>query len=274
MKLGALVRDWLPPPIVSLVRMMSGRSNRFTGTYRTWKDAVAASTGYDSDNLLAEVIVASRKVSSGAAAFERDSVVFSKHSYPFHIISPLLKAAIENGGSLSVMDYGGSLGSSYYQCRPFLPTTNLRWNVIEQPKFVAAGQREFETNELRFYREPADIPSDVAPQVSLFSSVLQYLERPFEALSLANRESIRYLVIDRTPFVRGMPSHLCVQRVPKRIYQAAYPMWIISYEDMLRELEPMWTLIADFTSAEGSRFTSDFTRFEFRGLILEKRVAA
>ncbi len=61
-------------------------------------DATAAATGYDTDEILARVLAATRAVVAGQAAFERDSVLFAHQAYSYPILAALLRAAARNGG--------------------------------------------------------------------------------------------------------------------------------------------------------------------------------
>src|SRR3546814_11444165 len=60
---------------------------------------------------------------------------------------------------LDVIDFGGSLGSTYRQCRPLLDAVqHLQWHVVAQPHFVEAGRQEVETDELHFWNDISDVP--------------------------------------------------------------------------------------------------------------------
>lgn len=71
------------------------------------------------------------------ASYERDSVLFYKKEYSYHLISFLLKAYIEDG-ELNVLDFGGALESSFFQNRDMLIDNikNLNWYTVEQDNFV------------------------------------------------------------------------------------------------------------------------------------------
>jgi putative methyltransferase (TIGR04325 family) len=56
------------------------------------------------------------KVKSGEAVYQRDSFIFDKIQYSWPLLSGLLWIASLNNSSLNVLDFGGSLGASYYQC--------------------------------------------------------------------------------------------------------------------------------------------------------------
>jgi hypothetical protein len=72
------VKDWLPPAVLALYRRwrkedVSYEWVSYTGNYSSWQDALANSTGYDSDLILEKVSTALLKVKSGEAVYERDS---------------------------------------------------------------------------------------------------------------------------------------------------------------------------------------------------------
>ena len=71
-------------------------------------------------DILDKVLAATLKVKQGQAVFERDSVLFDEIEYSWPLLAGLMWAAASNGGKLNVLDFGGALGSSYYQNRKFL----------------------------------------------------------------------------------------------------------------------------------------------------------
>ena len=74
----------------------------FSGIYKNWKIAKKYSKGYEQNKILDTVLRATKLVVSGKAAYERDGIVFFKNSYSFHLISVLLRAAIENNNKCLV----------------------------------------------------------------------------------------------------------------------------------------------------------------------------
>jgi len=273
MSAGEILKSFCPPVLLPLVRRLGGGGIGFSGPYQSWADAVTRSSGYESAEIKDRVVEATRRVLAGDAAFERDSVTFSRMEYPFHLIAPLLRAAVMSGGVLRVLDYGGSLGSTYRQCKAFLDGISLTWYVVEQPAFVEAGEREFATSELRFLRSVEQMPTEGPPAVALFSSVLQYLESPYAVLQQGAVRRCSLLVIDRTPFHGGQDDLPCVQVVPKRIYPASYPAWVFGYENFVKVLSRDWRMLAELESAEGV-LRSPAGTITFRGLIMERNRAA
>jgi hypothetical protein len=56
------------------------------------------------------------KVKNGDAPYARDAVVFDELVYPFPVLAGLLRARATNKNRLIVLDVGGSLRTTYYQC--------------------------------------------------------------------------------------------------------------------------------------------------------------
>lgn len=244
----------------------------YEGGFSSWGDALDACSGYQSEAIIQRVIASSRQVLAGEAAFERDGVAFHHPEYPYHLIAAMLSAALREGKRLSVLDFGGSLGSTYHQCRHVLSgLPELCWNVVEQPRFVEAGMQAFTTNELRFYFHIEDIEDGRKPNVALFSSVLQYLPFPEKILEQVCAENgITDILIDRTPFWRGGERRILVQRVPESIYPASYPLWVFSYERFVEALPPEWRVFDERRSPEGGVVSRDGLEFEYRNLWLRR----
>ena len=221
----------MPPPVFWLLAKRICRGNReaFTGNYTSWQEAVNATEGYDAPTILERVRKATLKVKHGEAVFERDSVCFDYEEYRWPTLGCLLRVAAENGGKLRVLDFGGSLGSFYFQHRKhFRDLKEVRWSVVEQAHFVDCGREEFQDDVLKFYESIDDCMEVGTVDVVFCSSVLEYLEKPYEILESMVRSGIPYILLDRTPFIEGTCDRLTVQHVPATIYPASYPAWFFS----------------------------------------------
>ena len=191
--------------------------------------------GYDHSEIIDKTLAAMRKIVEGGAIFERDSVLLSKPEYPWPLIACLLHEAQKNGGRLSVLDFGGALGSSYYQCRPFFEgISELNWMVVEQKHYVEAGRRELSKSPVSFYEDVMQACEARKPNVLLLSSVLPYLPEPYCTFADLLRLKIPAVVVDRTPFLESGRDRLTIQVVPPEIYQASYPAWFFSRTRLLR----------------------------------------
>jgi len=208
----------------------------FDDDYITWEKAKVRCSGYDDKEILAKVLDATLKVKRGEAACERDSMLFDEMQYSWPVLAGLMWAATRNGGRLNVLDFGGALGSSYFQNRKFLQTlSEVHWNVVEQPNYVDAGQANIQNRHLRFYKTIKDCLDENQPQVILLSGVLQYLEQPEKLLEELTGLGIDNILIDRTSFTAdGARKRLFVQHVPKSIYKASYPIWLFNESEFVK----------------------------------------
>lgn len=243
------MKDWLPPALIRRIRR--GKNISFVGKFASWDEAKKHSDGYNKDVILRKCKDALLKVKSGEAAYERDSVLFDKVQHSFPVLAGLIRAAVANGGNLSVLDFGGSLGSSYYQCRDFLSELkSLRWSIVEQPRFVECGRKLFETEELKFYNDIDECLSSEKRDVVLLSSVLPYIECPYDLLEDIITRNFQYIILDRTPVLESESDILTVQYVPKEIYKASYPTWFLSEKKILSCFADRYQILADFDSFE------------------------
>ncbi|MCC5024141.1 MAG: methyltransferase, TIGR04325 family [Candidatus Synoicihabitans palmerolidicus] len=224
----------------------------YQGQYSTWKEAKLASKGYESDEILDKAVAATRAVRDGKAAWERDTVLFDEPSINEPLLNVLRRVAAENKKRLSVLDFGGALGSAWWQNRHALVDLNeVRWSVVEQGGFVAAGRREFTNSVLRFYENVDACLWAETPNVVVMSSVLPYLERPHDCLAEMSNGPWRDIVIDRNGLTRGGPDRLTVQTVPTEIYDASYPCWFFNRARLLRGLNSDWEVVSEWPTIDG-----------------------
>jgi hypothetical protein len=232
-----------------------GKSEMFTGDYTSWDEAKKTAIGYDNSVILEVTRASMRKVRDGIAEFERDSVLIDPPEWPWTQIACLLQASIAENGRLSVVDFGGSLGSSYYQCRKFLYNVkDLAWGVVEQSHYVDVGKSEFSGSVLRFYHNISEAVQAITPNFLLLSSVLPYLSNPYAILRNLLNLKIKHLLIDRTFFLMRPGERLTVQVVPDNVYPASYPAWFLD-EGKIKEIisDYKYNLIAEFPALDNNQ---------------------
>jgi putative methyltransferase (TIGR04325 family) len=259
-----------PPIALDIYRNLSRKAG-FFGNYRTWDEARRASGGYDSDVILNKVKDALLKVKTGEAVYERDSVLFEKIEYSWPLLAGLLWVASRSGNKLNLADFGGSLGSSYYQNRIFLShLSELRWSIIEQEKFVQCGKQYFEDGHLKFYDNLDECILERHPDAILLSSVIQYLEKPYDLLAEVLRKGFTYIIIDRTSFLEKGDDRLTVQKVPPEIYPASYPAWFFNRTRFLNLFADAYELIVEFDALAGTISLGDTVASD-RGFIFRRK---
>ena len=185
------------------------------------------------------------------------------------MLACLLRAA-ERLGRLSVLDFGGSLGSTYFQNRAFLSTVkDLRWSIVEQPAHVACGNADFANKQLRFYATIDECMQAEKPNVLLLSGVIQCLPRPYDFVIETLRWNFECVIVDRTPFMRNGTTRLTVEHVPEWIYKASYPSWFLAEDRFLQCFAPRYELLASFQALDGLH--PEGGEADYKGLYFELR---
>ncbi len=252
-----------------LAAQPDGPDVAYTGDYASFAEARACSNGYQEGVILERTRVALQKVLRGEAAYERDSVTFDKLELPRPLLGLLNRVATEHQGHLSVLDFGGSLGSTYFQCRSALThLPGLEWSIVELPAHVACGQRELANEQLKFYPTIQACQLERRPSVLLLSGVLQYLPDPWGFFREVTAQSFDWIIIDRTPFIDAERDRLTVEVVSPRIYPASYPAWFFSRARLAENLPPCWRIETEFDALD--RQLLDSVEVVFKGMALRR----
>lgn len=238
----ALIKSLIPPIALSAINKITGRNLQWIGDYKDWSEASTQTKGYNPDIYLDKLIATMKLVRDDESKCERDTVLFDNITYPYPLLSNLFAiASHSHSESLFILDFGGSLGSVYFQNRKFLRMLpSFTWNILEQEKIIKAGKNHFQTRELHFHTTPQEALLALKPndtKVLILSGVLQYLQNPYNILaSLIETFGFDAIIIDRTPFSKDDNHHIVIQKVPKEIYQTQYPCHLFSKKEFLSQL--------------------------------------
>jgi putative methyltransferase (TIGR04325 family) len=261
-----MIRACLPPSLLKLGIRLLRLGNVYIGNYSCWDEAKLDAKGYDAKAIFERVRDAGLKVKQGTALYERDSVCFYEEDYRWPVLACLLSVAAQENGKLNVLDFGGSLGSFYFQHVKFLnKLKSVMWSVVEQPHFVECGRQEFQDERLKFYMDCSECINNEKVDLVLLSSVLQYIESPQEVLEEIAKVKAKYILIDRTPFINGSHNRLTVQNVPTSIYKASYPAWFFS-----NKVFDKWIAEIDYKIIHKFECDEDVGIGEFKGCFLER----
>lgn len=260
-----IAKEYIPP---ILLKILKTKKNKYGwhGDYESWNEAKANSKGYDDNEIFNKTFRSLLKVKNGEAIYERDSVLFDEIQYSFPVLAGLMWIAASNNGILNIIDFGGSLGSTYFQNRKFLKNLKfLRWNIIEQKKYIRTGKEYFETENLKFYNTIEDCMKIENPNTILFSGVLQYLEKPYKLIeSIINMDFV-YIIIDRTGFINyGSDDLLTVQKVHPNIYKASYPCYFFNKSKFINYFLDKYTLITEYNSIDKYNIPAKSKGFIFK----------
>jgi len=276
-----VIKGITPPFVFRLYRKIFRRSenqksvNRYGwfGDYPDWESASKDCSGYDSGVILEKVKLATLKVRDGDAVYERDSVLFNKVEYSWPLLAGLLWVSARNNGRLSVLDFGGSLGSSYFQNRKFIDSLfPVEWNIVEQPHFVECGKKNFLSEHLKFFPSINECIQEQNPNILLLSSVLPYLKDPYAFLKEVFSYRIPFVIIDLTGIFKNLPTRITVQKVPPEIYEASYPCWIFNESEFVRNISSEYSIVESFQSYLNACYYIDNDKTQragYKGFILE-----
>jgi putative methyltransferase (TIGR04325 family) len=262
-------KQLIPPLIFTLLK--KGKKYGWKGDYENWQQAKVLSGSYDDRRILEKVKAAVWKVKKGEAVYERDSVLFDSIQYSWPLLSALLWIASKNEGLLKVADFGGSLGSTYFQNKPFLSGLSLlQWNIIEQENFVRCGQEFFQDDTLQFFSTLDQLMQQQGmPDILILSCVLPYLEKPHQIIKKLTDYNIPHILVDNTYFNYEQRDRICIQEVPPEIYEASYPCWMLNYSTVKTELTQNYQLISEHEN--DSSIFLDGEKIRYRGMLLKKQ---
>ncbi|MCG6167619.1 methyltransferase, TIGR04325 family [Leptospira sp. FAT2] len=244
----------------------------FNGIFNNWEEAASLCGSYDSNEILEKCKQALLKVKNGEAVYERDSVIFDKVQYSWPLVAALMYIAAKFKGKIDVLDFGGSLGSSYYQNLLFLESLEtFSWNIVEQKEFVREGKLNFQNQHLRFYNDIDSCVRDKKIDVFLASSSFPYIREPFELIKKIINYDFPYIVIDRTYFINLSKSIVSAQKVPPEIYDASYPAWFFNFNEFHEAFKEKYKLLVEFDSYLQISNLLEGMRTKEMGMIFELR---
>ncbi|WP_316739309.1 methyltransferase, TIGR04325 family [Pedobacter aquatilis] len=271
----ALLKQFIPP-IITNALVKSKYTNtpvKYSGNYNTWIAAKQDSIGYDAANILEKVKTSILKVKNGEAAYERDSLAQDNIQYSWPLLGALQHISIIKGNKLSVIDFGGSLGSSYFQNRLALShLNNLRWTIIEQEHFVKCGKEFIEDEVLKFHYtiDEACLENDF--DVMVLSGVHQCMPDTVNFTQDILSKGFEYILIDRVSFIEDS-TRLVVQTVPDWLYRASYPTYLFREEEFIQPYLSNYEVIYDFDSqVDEDEISDDGKRMYWKGFFLKKRI--
>jgi putative methyltransferase (TIGR04325 family) len=263
------IRKVAPPILVDLyVNRKMGHS--LVGGFSSWEEAEKKATGYDSNSIFERAKKAALAVKNGAAVYERDTVLFFQPNYSNAVLTGLLRSLIKNDGQIKLLDFGGALGSTFFNFSPLIQEVkNLIWGVIEQPHFVKFGKENLETNHLRFFEKISDFKSEVGEaNTILISGSLQFIRDYQRILDPILAMKPEIVIIDRLPFMRdrNAPSRVFIQQVSEQIYPASYTCWAFNKLEILSQFSRDYKVVLETVCYEVAH-----KEVEYLGIVLERK---
>ena len=262
--MDAIVRS-----IMEFYRRVKYRRYGWFGNYASWQEAQQKCTGYDNKRILEKIENAALKVKNGEAVYERDGVLYDKAEYSWPLLSHLLWIAQQRGNRLSVMDFGGSLGSTYFQNLRYLKNlSTFNWSIVEQTEFIKTGREKIAGDQLQFFFNIDDATAARGEHdVLLISCVLPYLEKPYDFLAGIADKNFPYIIIENTYFNPEAGDRLTIQEVPPYYYEASYPAWFLDYSKVKAALQYRYQLVEEYTNDQYLYFYGK--KVDYRGFVMK-----
>ncbi|MCX6701641.1 MAG: hypothetical protein NTX96_00385 [Candidatus Zambryskibacteria bacterium] len=107
----------------------------------------------------------------------------------------------------------------------------------------------------------------------IVSSSLQFLPDPITFIENLDGLDIPYLIFDKIPFFvePNMQNRLMLQKVPPKIYDASYPVWIFGENLFIKEMIKNYELVDDFNAYNGYVEKIENSQMHYRGFIFKKK---
>ena len=231
----------LPDFLVKIINKILKRDIQIVGKYLNWDEALNNSMGYDDNRIFDKSKKSFIKVLNNEAYYERDSVLFYKENINYSLIKILNEINFKLKRVINILDFGGSFASTYFQNRKILKNNkNFTWSIIEREQIInyvntSRIRKKIKNSysNLNFYLTIKDYLRFYSPDLVLFSSVLQYLPKPFDILKFLININVKYFLILRTPF-HQFADEIKIQIVPKHIYKSNYPIRIFNEKSFLK----------------------------------------
>lgn len=269
-RVKSLLKKYTPEFLKNLLRRRYS-DLIFKGPYPSWDSARMESGGYQQESILSDVSEAALMVKNGLIPCERDGVLLSSIEYSWPVTSALMLAAAKNKGTLNVIDFGGALGSSYFQNIKFLNHLHsMNWSIVEQEHYVKFGSDEISNGQLRFFTDIGAAATMHIPDLVLFSASLQYIAQPFDVLKDVISVKPQFIVFDRTSSADIYASIIAVQHV-RDTYKASYPFWIFSIAEIEDYLSEEYSLVETFKSNDFQGYMLNDLKIEFNGFIFLRK---
>ena len=240
------LKDFVPPVLRNLLLRVGFAGNRFRYGFKSWEEASAKCSGYNSGVITEALVTASRRVQDQEVAYERDGVEFDAIQYSWPLVAAILGSP-RSTSKLRVLDWGGSLGSTYRQNKDLIVAAGVEveWVVLEQDHLVEIGTREFSNTQLSFRSNIESVPVGYFDLV-IFASSICYIDSPNRILEQVKSLSPRAIAFDRTPIVKKGAELIGIQTVGRKIYRASYPIRIFSVGWIENALSPEYRKVSEW----------------------------
>ena len=264
------IKTLLPPLLLDFYKKVNTKYGYF-GDYNNWQAAQKYTTSFEDNAILDKIKDSINKFLNGQAVFERDSIIYEEPQYSWQLLTTLLYIAAQKE-NINILDFGGSLGSTYFTHKKFLPKNiSYNWSVVELEKFVVYGKKYFEDSQLKFYLNIDEAMNHNSFDIIALSGVICYLDKPYQFLEHLINKKFEYIFIDRTLFFESN-DRITIQKVHPSIYNANNSCWVFNKKKMADFFEKDYEIIEFFKICTPAvNIYQPFDIAQEHGLILKRK---
>jgi putative methyltransferase (TIGR04325 family) len=242
----------------------------WSGDFPNWEEANKECIGYSDNSILEQVKNTILLTKDRTDVYERDGcTIQGEPTFAFEILDWIKKTSKDN--KINLIDFGGSLGSTYFQLRRYLSEFNVSWNVVEQENFVECGKQYLQNDSIKFFNSIEECLNETSPNCFFSSSALPYIENSNEILSKVFSYNFDWIFLDRISIIEGNKDRITIQIVPPEIYKAIYPCWFFGEEKLIKTFEKNgYEHIKSFEALGGYNFAPRVETSAYKGFIFKK----
>jgi putative methyltransferase (TIGR04325 family) len=149
------------------------------------------STNYNDEHLTTSIV---------KKTLEYSRFISEENSIPITALRTALPFALgEFQRRITVLDFGGGAGTTYFEAKYFSPNKDFKWIILETKTMAnMAESMNTKTNELKYISNFKEI-DDIKIDLIIANSSLQYTDNPIDYLNKLINIKAKYLFITRTP---------------------------------------------------------------------------
>jgi putative methyltransferase (TIGR04325 family) len=187
-------KDFIPPVILKVIKKILKKNEKYFESFDEAEN-MCSGNGYNNIELC--------KMVGDKTVIHKNSM---KNPYKINPTYLLLAGVLSKFYSeykkdtISILDFGGSCGSVYFDIRPLLgDAIALQWNVVDLPEMIkSAKEHTLESKELQFYDNIENIPNDI--DIVHTSSTLHYVKDAYSTILMLMNLNAKYILFNRMLF--------------------------------------------------------------------------
>jgi putative methyltransferase (TIGR04325 family) len=197
---------------------------------KSWGDATSRSSGYQSPQTI-NSLIGSDPVSEQNHVSE--NLIGSRFQ---QVASAFLEgvASAQLQTTIRVLDIGGGLGEYFFLLEKIVPSLTVHWTIVETSAVCELAIRTVPAQTNLVWTDSVDHVEGNF-DIVLMSSVIQYVENPYELLNIGIEKS-NFLILNRCPLTTSKTGVVCIQRPGFFESKGSYPVHMLSETELISHL--------------------------------------